>query len=113
MLVDAEDVDTTRIVLRYLADDFASGTVGRRLGRMFREYGLTDITLIPRTCVLTDLETAEPYWTLRANAKRAVEAGLLTSARAESWIESLELGDRAGHFFNALTAFVVCGSKAS
>lgn len=111
MLVDAPDRAVTRKVLGFLANHFANGAAGRRLPRMMMERGLTDVQIVPETLVLRDLETAEPYWLFRNTARRTAEAGLITSEEATRWIQSIEELDRAGMFFNSLTAFIVCGRK--
>lgn len=112
MLVDAPDRAVTRQVLGFLANHFANGAAGRRLRRMMLSRGLVDVQVVPLTLVLYDLETAEPYWTFRSTARRTAEAGLITHEQAEAWIRSIEEIDRAGQFFNSLTAFIVCGRKA-
>jgi len=111
MLVDAPDRQVTRKVLNYLADQFSNGAAGRKLARMMHERGMTDVRIVPHTLVLRDLAMAEPYWTFRGTAQRAAEAGLITPEQAASWIASIEEIDKAGHFFNSLTAFIVCGRK--
>ncbi len=111
MLVNAPDREVTRKVLGYLASHFANGAAGRHLYRMMKEKGMADVKVNPETLVLYNLETAEPYWTFRSTAQRCVEAGLITAEQAASWVASIEEIDRAGNFFNSLTAFIVCGQK--
>ena len=111
MLVNAPDKKLTRKVLDFLADHFANGSAGRKLGQGLLERGLTDVQIVPETLVLRDLATAEPYWTFRSTARRCADAGAITHDEAERWIRDIEALDQAGLFFNSLTAFIVCGRK--
>jgi ubiquinone/menaquinone biosynthesis C-methylase UbiE len=111
MLVNAPDKALTRKILDFLSDHFANGLAGRKLNQLMLERGLGELQIVPETLVLRDLATAEPYWTFRSTARRAAEAGVLTHGEAERWIQELEALDQAGLFFNALTAFIVCGRK--
>ena len=46
-MLDHPDRDTTRVIVRTFADAMANGWVGRQLPRLFRQAGLTDLSVSP------------------------------------------------------------------
>ena len=111
MVVSARDRTVTRRILQQLVDRFGNGWAGRGLYGQMKEVGLTALQVVPQTLVLTDFQRADAYWKFSAIAQRTVETGAITSRQAREWVRSLQDADREGHFFNALTAFLVCGEK--
>lgn len=112
LIVDSPNRAVTRKVLDLRADQFRSkGWIGRRLRRLYAEHGLTNVTLEPSTCMFTDYEFANEFWSLRRTASLARSQGLISEAEEVEWNESLRAAGAANHFFLSITAFLVCGTK--
>jgi ubiquinone/menaquinone biosynthesis C-methylase UbiE len=109
LLVDAPDVPLTRRIVGHHADRMPSGRIGRQLPALFGWARLKDIGVFPYTAIVTadDEETLR----LREKADRAREDGVISAEDAARWVAALEVADRAGRFFCALTLFTVRGRK--
>jgi ubiquinone/menaquinone biosynthesis C-methylase UbiE len=112
-VVDAPDRVLTRKVLNHACDARLNGWIGRQLPRLFRQAGLTDLVVSPTTVTETDLSRCVGVFDFYEIAGHAREAGVVSAAEAAAWLAHLEEASRAGHFFAALTSFVVSGRKPS
>jgi SAM-dependent methyltransferase len=110
-LIDAVDRIVTRKILNHFCDQMPSGWIGRKLPRLFRQAGLTDISVFADTAIFTDYAQGLGSVSFDEAARRAQAAGLISGTEASTWLGQLREAERAGHFFNALTAFVVSGRK--
>jgi SAM-dependent methyltransferase len=110
-VVDAPDLEATRVVAGVHADRIRHGRVGRQLPALFRAAGLRVANVEPDTVVLTRWAETDAIFGLRADAEEAVRRGLLPPGRAAAWLASLERADAAGDFFAAVTLFIVAGRK--
>jgi len=106
LVVAAPDPALTRRILHAFCDGLPHGWIGRELRALFRESGLTDVTVRPYTAVVTEYDEAVLH--LREKAAAAVPA-----PEATAWIASLEAAHRAGRFFCALSIFTVRGRRGS
>jgi ubiquinone/menaquinone biosynthesis C-methylase UbiE len=104
LVVAAPNPALTRRILHAFSDGLPHGWMGRELPALFREAGLTGVTVRPYTAVVTEYDDAVLH--LREKAKAAVPA-----ADAAAWIASLEAAQRAGRFFCAVTIFTVHGRR--
>ena len=111
LLVDSDDVETTRTVSRVFCDGIRHGWVGRNLFRYFVDAGLTDVQVFPDTSILTDLDTANKVLHLEKTLSRCVEKGHLDQSTTRRWFEDLRKRDAKGQFFSSLTIFLVRGRK--
>lgn len=112
LVIDSEDRDVTRRVVRFMCDRVVRhGWIGRQLPGLFKRAGLKDVSVSADTFILTDLTTAERIWGLRRHARSAQEAGVLTAAEVDGWLRRMEEADAAGQFFSATVGFVACGTK--
>ncbi len=111
LVIDAPDYDTSRIMQRFICDQFQNGSVGHRLYRMFLDAGLANVHSMPLAAEITDFDLIESAFDLSESATLAVERGLLESQRARLWIESLEQAGQLGRFFSAVGGFITCGTK--
>jgi ubiquinone/menaquinone biosynthesis C-methylase UbiE len=110
-ILDAPDRALTRRILNHYGDRYASGWVGRPLPRLFRQAGLAEIAVTPHTVMSTDFALGIWSRDLAGAAELARVAGAVSAAEAAAWLQGLEGLNRAGHFFTALTAFIVSGRK--
>src|SRR5439155_22621600 len=110
-LLDTPEPDLTRRIVDHYATEYPNSRSGRQLPRLFREAGLLDISVTPHTVMGFDFAHGPWGLDLAAVAERAQAAGVVSAAEAAAWVARLEEGERAGHLFNTLTAFVVAGRK--
>ena len=111
LLVDSDDVETTRTVSEVFCDGIRHGWIGRNLFRHFLAAGLTDVQVFPNTSILTDLDTANEILHLEKSLSRCVEKGYLEKSTTRRWFEDLKAKDARGQFFSSLTLFLVRGRK--
>ena len=107
-IVDSVHKETTRAVVRSFSDGLQHGWIGREMPRLFREHGLTDVTVLPHVLFLT-LEFYELL--LGGHLVRVQDRGLLTPEEVERWWTDLRAKDEDGVFLAALTAFIVAGTR--
>jgi SAM-dependent methyltransferase len=105
--VDAPDRALTRKILHAGCDRFRNGWSGRGLYGLFRRQGLRDIEFACETVIETNLADCEDRY--RNMAQIAQEDGAVTAAEAADWLAQLKAASDAGHFFSAVTAFIVSG----
>jgi SAM-dependent methyltransferase len=106
-ILDAPDRGLMRRILNHLCDSFANGGMGHRLPRLFRQAGLMDVSVSAVTVIKTSMAEGLSGVSFEELAGRAEAAGVVSAAEAETWLAQLREADHAGHFFNAVTAFVV------
>ena len=108
MVVDSPDRDVTRAVVRSFSDSMKTGWIGRRLPRMFRAAGLTEVSVVPHV-VIIDFEFFELL--VGGHLNRAQQAGSLSPSDAERWWDGLRDAHREGNFLAGFTAFMVAGTR--
>ena len=108
-IVDSPYTETTRLITRSFCDNFKNGWIGRRLPRLFKQHGMTDVSIAPQTIILN-----YPFLELLlgGHLTRAQQAGLVSSADAERWWTNLREAHEAGTFIYAITALIVAGTKS-
>lgn len=102
----------TRRVVNFWCDRFLGGWIGRQLPRLFRQAGLTDISIEPVTVVDTDFAAFDGQYELTRVVGRAVAGGAVTAEEGEQWLARLHEVVNAGSFFTSMTNFIVGGRKA-
>jgi ubiquinone/menaquinone biosynthesis C-methylase UbiE len=107
-IVDSLQKDTTRTVVRSFNDRIQHGWIGRQLPRLFREHGLTDVTVVPHQLFLP-LEFYELL--LGGHLVRIQDEGLLTPEEVERWWTDLRARAQRREFIATITAFIVVGTK--
>jgi hypothetical protein len=86
-----------------------NGWIGRCLPRLFREVGMTDISVSFRTVTPTyDMLQLM----LGGHVARAVADGVLVEEEANLWWTHLAQANAEGIFLYGFTAFIVDGVKA-
>ncbi len=100
-----------RTMAQLFGDTFPSGWMGRKLPSFFREEGLEDIQIQPKTFFTEDLDLAIQIFDLVNNAHRAASMGFVSERQAEDWLSDLREADKKGCFFCSYTGFLVSGRK--
>jgi ubiquinone/menaquinone biosynthesis C-methylase UbiE len=106
---DSPFKDTTRKIALSFCDGVKNGWIGRCLPRLFREVGMTDISVSFRTISVT-YDFLQLL--LGGHVARAVAAGVLSVQEADRWWTHLAQANAEGIFFSGFTAFIVAGGKA-
>jgi len=109
LVVEAADLELTRLILAHHADRMESGRVGRRLPGLFLDAGLGPVTVTPYAAVARAYD--EDVLKLRDKADRATAAGVIDAAEASRWVAGLIETDRAGRFVCAQLVLTVSGRK--
>jgi hypothetical protein len=108
--IDAPDGAVERRLEQYAAETLRNGYAGRQLRRLLKTSGLIGVSVEPWPVIWTD------YATFRSSSlcllgldRRAVRAGVLTSAELARFHEGLADADRRGAFFASATLVVARG----
>jgi ubiquinone/menaquinone biosynthesis C-methylase UbiE len=111
LIVDLPDQAVTRKILNFWCDSMRNGWMGRRLPRLFQQCGLTEITVITNTLMLTNYGLANHLFQFQRTTEDAHKAGIITQEEASNWLKDLEQASASGRFFCAVTGFGVGGRK--
>jgi ubiquinone/menaquinone biosynthesis C-methylase UbiE len=107
-MVDHPDRDTTRVILQTFADAMANGWIGRQLPRLFRQAGLTDLSVRP---VVNLGEPAMFQAMVRSHVERLRADNVLTASQADDWWHALQRQAADGHFLAGAVIFVVAATR--
>lgn len=108
MIADSPEKETTRTIVHTFTDAIRNGWIGRQLPRLFKERGLTDVT-VDTVVVLLHYAFAELL--LGGHCTRLQTEGVLTADEVRRWWEGLRAADERGLFLLGFTAFIVTGAK--
>jgi SAM-dependent methyltransferase len=109
--IDLDDMETAGRIKRSWRDSFASGRVGRDLGRIFDSAGLTGISVEPRELVLTDYPLAEQIFDLTHLIDRMVRSKVMTAGEAAATREEIRQRAGSGTFRAGYTGYLVQAIK--
>jgi ubiquinone/menaquinone biosynthesis C-methylase UbiE len=110
--IDHPDREMTRRIVRFNSDQrYADGWTGRRLVRCFRAAGLTDVEV--RVLPHVDVESGSYLFGMALRlAEAAQDAGALSAAERQRWVEQLtEQADTDG-FFSSINNYCCVGRRA-
>jgi SAM-dependent methyltransferase len=105
---DSPYKETTRKITLSFCDSMRNGWIGRRLPRMLREAGMTDVAVSFRT-VLANYDFLQLL--LGGHIVRIVSAGALSENEADRWWTHLAHANSEGTFHYGLTAAIISGAK--
>jgi ubiquinone/menaquinone biosynthesis C-methylase UbiE len=90
LIIDYPDQTTARAYTRFITDQvIRNATIGRQLPRLAADAGFRVDRVIPITAVFRDSREADQVLGLLRVTGRAVQAGYLTQASADSWLTFL------------------------
>jgi hypothetical protein len=110
---DAPDRELTRRILTQFHEQFPNRQMGRQLPCLFKQAGLTEVSVHPHTVFSTEPASGFGRNWIRRAVERAEAAGVVAEEEASTWLGQPQEAERAGHIFAALTCFVVSGRKPS
>jgi hypothetical protein len=106
LVIHADPLTHTRTITRAWSDHVRHGTIGRQLGRLLADAGLSAIEVTPLPKVLRDPALAETLLELDTTATAALEP-----RDADAWLAGLRERAARGRFLAAVTSFHVIGHK--
>jgi SAM-dependent methyltransferase len=111
-VVDVDDQDLARRVLRFRADHLLrNGTVAHRVPGMFVAAGLIDVQVEAMTLLVRDHTAVDNVMGLRSWATTANERGLLGVEDALAWPDAIDRAVASGRFLYAVTFFLTAGTR--
>lgn len=108
-IIDSACNETTRKVTRSFSDAMKNGRIGRQLPRLFKQNGLVDVTVSPRT-MFVPYELFELL--IGGHLANAQMAGILSPGEVSDWWKDLQAANELGMFLCCITAFIVAGTRA-
>jgi ubiquinone/menaquinone biosynthesis C-methylase UbiE len=105
------DIQTTRAVTDALARQWRNSWVGLQMLQLFRDAGLTDLTVEPITITSTSLQAVMARVRYREAVDRAIQAGIIDAEQMSAWRHSLDEADRDGTFYWSTTGFTFAGQR--
>jgi ubiquinone/menaquinone biosynthesis C-methylase UbiE len=105
---DSPYKDTTRKIAVSFSDGMKNGWIGRQLPRLFREVGMTDVSI---TFMTVTFSYAFLQLLLGGHVAKAVSSGVLSGQEANQWWTHLAQASYKRTLFCGLTAFIVSGTK--
>lgn len=108
-LVDGDDRETTRAILRGFADSIPNGWAGRRHGGVLAAAGFVGVTVEAETVTEIEYEYAAPF--LPALKAAAVDSGGIDEDAADAWLDEQRRRSEEGRFFAAMTHFLASGTR--
>ncbi len=105
---DSPHKEATRKIALTFCDGMKNGWIGRRMPRLFRTHGITDV-VVKTAMVFVSYEFLKLL--LGGHVARLHDAGVVSCAEANQWWTSLADADRDGTFLYGFTAFIVSGTK--
>jgi ubiquinone/menaquinone biosynthesis C-methylase UbiE len=112
LTVDSVDRAVTRTVLNAWCDRFPSGWIGRMLVRLLLDAGLDEVSSLPTTLVLRELDVADRLYSFFATVDGLVTQGIIDRDAADRWSAGLRAADADGTFFSSYTGFLVSGIRS-
>jgi ubiquinone/menaquinone biosynthesis C-methylase UbiE len=109
--LDADDRETTRFVVKRMAEGIRNAWVGPSLHALFLEVGIEPV-IEPVSIPLFDLNVADTLLDLVIVANNAVTEGRLDKAAVTSWLTELKERDRTGRFSAVLTLVIASGVRS-
>jgi SAM-dependent methyltransferase len=110
-VVDVEDQDLARRVLRFRADHLLrNGTIAHRAGGLLAEAGLGGIVVEAAPVVLRDPTALVNAMGLRTWAATGEERGVLPAGDAVAWERALDAAVEGNRFLYAFTVFLTAGT---
>jgi hypothetical protein len=79
--------------------------------QLFRDAGLTDITVEAFTLTSTSLQAVMARLPYREAVDQAIQDGIVDAKEMSAWRRSLEEADRDGTFFWSNTRFAFAGRR--
>ena len=108
LIFSHRDQALTRKIVDHISDSFPNGRVGVHLNRLFREKGLTEVTVVPIGYFST-YELARRV--CGGILESAVTAGVFDGDTISAWWSDIEADSSKGAQVISFQGFITCGTK--
>lgn len=108
-VVDANDKNVTRALLRAFADTITNPWIGRKLRGLLLNTGFADVTIDSFACIYT--EYADCVHVLQSIATAGVMAKAVSKDQADAWLDEQRERSESGRFFVQGPLLVASGSR--
>jgi SAM-dependent methyltransferase len=109
-LMDADDKSTARIISNLFSDSIRVGGMGRQVPRLFRNAGLSDVTVTGVPMIMTNLNLLEDT-VLNPIGRHAVNKGIIEESSLASLKSDLRRKAEAGNPIWSFMVFRVTGKR--
>jgi len=109
VLLDSEDLATTRLMLRTFCDGILNGTIGRQYQRLLSDVGFEDVKVYAEAIVSTSFDEYGFFPELAAQGAEA--RGAVDAAVAKAWLDDQRDRARRGRFFLTMTLLIATGRR--
>jgi ubiquinone/menaquinone biosynthesis C-methylase UbiE len=109
--VASSDYATTDAIMRQIANSCITPYLARDLMSMFRDAGLTDVSMAVRPVLALDAATVGKILDFESVVKAMLSYGLLSQEQVDRWLLDFSERDRAGRFAAGVNIMVVSGTK--
>jgi SAM-dependent methyltransferase len=107
--IESDDPALTRTIVTAAAEGIGHGRVARRYRNMLLDTGFDDVSCEVRTAVLTDPALA--IFVVTRLAGGAVQAGAVSEAQAEAWLDDQRLRADRDRLLVAIPLFLAAGRR--
>ncbi|MER7378426.1 methyltransferase domain-containing protein [Streptomyces lanatus] len=108
LVVDSEDLDTSRAFTRYTTGHVVrNATIGRSLARLADQGGFHILTVVTTTPVFRDFQEADHTLGLGRNMQQAIDGNHIDQQRGRRWFTDLS----EGQFYASFTLITVICSR--
>ncbi len=108
-VIDSDDPVLTRTIVTAAAADMVHGRVARRYRNLLLDTGFDDVSCEVHTAVLTDPALA--LFVVTRLATGAVQAGAVSEARADAWLDDQRLRADRDRLLVAIPLFLAAGRR--
>jgi len=110
-IINSSDRLMTRQVIHAFTDRFPQGQCGRYLYRLFRQVGLEEVLIIPKTFLFTEIELAEQLIGLSTVVESISATNPEQSEHVAKWLDDLKRANNENTFFFMLLGMIAVGKK--
>lgn len=110
-VIDTPYKDVARRLYRFLADTYTQSDIAHRTYSLFVKQGLSDIEVEPMTATILDWEDFISQTNFEVELALAQKHGAITEEEGQKLYQDLEQAAQEGHFFAAMTFFIVSANK--
>jgi SAM-dependent methyltransferase len=111
-VITADDDVVSRKLMGFFCDGVRNGGIAHHLPVLFRDAGLTQLSVEPITIPFLGPNAGSLLETWVMNARRAAAAGVVSEHEADTWVADVSKRIREERLFSAFTMFRISGVKS-
>jgi len=99
--IASRNIDITKNIENLWCSSFTNFTIGRNLYTYFISAGLSDVKIYPGTSVITDFDTADKVYNLRASVQKRLRPVSFPHLRDKAGLQSLSIDRKKNYHSGA------------